>query len=131
MDKQKIQFVLLYCRTGAADVFWEHVICTAATPVTVREGTQDKTRAPGYGTWAKFREDLTKSFITMDVQGEALRDLRQLKQKSQPKKSVETYIQNFKVLVSRAELMDRVTIEGYFLAGLEEDIKKILLVQLT
>ena len=52
---------------------------------------QDVSIQQGYGTWADFCENFTKAFITSDVEGEALHDLKKLRQGRD--KGVESYIQ--------------------------------------
>ena len=120
-DERKILFVLSYCKTGAAHNFREYVMRMAAMPAQTGQPAQ------GYGTWEKFRQNFTQSFVTSDVQGEALRELRRITQT----KDVDTYIQDFRMLVARAELTDQVTIEGFFRSGLKSYIKNVLKMQLT
>ena len=101
---------------------------TAVTPVTSTVNGQQTTIIPRYGTWKDFRDAFTKAFITADVEGEALRDLRRLKQEKD--KGVESYIQRFQTLAARAGLTNKAAIEEYFTRGLRSNILEVLKLQL-
>lgn len=109
-DEQKILFVLSYCAEGSAKNFREHVIHTATTAPLAPEGAQ----VPGYGLWTAFKNHFSQAFITSDVKGEAIRDLQRLKQTG----GVDAYIQQFKMLLARAEIHDYEASKQYFANGL-------------
>ena len=103
-DTSKVLFMLSYCKEGSALNFREYVV------------NYVKNQGGVYPSYKDFVDTFKTAFVTSDDKGDALRELRELKQTG----DVDTYIQKFKMLLTRAQISDFETQKSYFVGGLSK-----------
>jgi len=115
-DQQKVIFALALMYLGPATVWAEEFMAHAQTIVTTAARTQ---AAHGYGMWAQFKTAFKENFGQIDLTGNAITRLRQLKQK--PNKLSE-YVAEFKQLSTKAGLTTNLPYNQFFLDGLQQGL---------
>lgn len=106
-DQKKISFALSFCTGGTAEAFAEQYYSL------------------GYHTtktWSEFQDDFKKAFLSSDIQGESLQELKTLSQSG----SADEYIAKFKILATRAGLKEYTSLKDYFLQGLSPGLRSRL-----
>lgn len=103
-DEKKISFVLSFCSGGTAEAFAENYY-------TLGKHSTAK--------WADFEKDFRQAFLTSDLEGESLQQLKKLTQTG----SADEYIAQFKILASRAKITQYEALKDYFLSGLTSGLR--------
>ena len=102
--------------SGPAAVWAEEFMAHAQTVVATAAGTQ---AANGYGTWAQFKTAFEENFGQIDLAGNAMTRLRQLKQKPN---ELSEYVAEFKQLSTKAGLTADLPCNQFFLDGLQQGL---------
>lgn len=103
-DEKKISFTLSFCTAGTAEAFAENYY-------SLGQHTTKK--------WSEFESDFTKAFLSSDLEGEALQELKNLTQSG----SADEYIAKFKILATRAGMTDYKALKDYFQQGLSAGLR--------
>ena len=115
-DARQIIFVLSLINSGPAAMWAEQLMAHAQTIVTSTVRTRTTN---GYGTWADFETAFTMNFGQIDLAGNIITKLCQLKQR--PNKLSE-YIAKFKQLLTKAGLTTDLPHIQFFLDGLTQGL---------
>jgi hypothetical protein len=106
-DEKKVVFALSFMIGGTATAWKEAFTAKAITD-------------NNFGTWAKFKTDLTAVFSPVDNAGTAQTQIKNLKQSSCD--SLEDYISKFCILKDRTRITEDPTLVEYFMDGLNSKI---------
>ena len=112
-DMKKVLFALSYMKGGTA-IAWANEINTKALRLRAN-GTR-----VGWGTWSLFETAFRSSFDYADQKTLARQKLHTLKQTG----SIDTYISEFRNLVSLSEIWDHSALIGCFERGIHQPLRK-------
>jgi hypothetical protein len=106
-DEKKVVFALSFMIGGTATAWKEAFTAKAITD-------------NDFGTWAKFKTDLTEAFSPVDDAGTARTQIKNLKQSSCD--NLEDYISKFRILRDRTGITEDTALIEYFMDGLNSKI---------
>lgn len=106
-DTMKQIFLLSFCTKGTARAFAEDWY-------TLNKHTT--------GTFQNLVDAIKKAFYSSDIEGEALQDLKRIKQTG----TANDYVSRFRILASKAKITDERTLKDLFLHGLSDGLRNRL-----
>lgn len=104
-DEKKIAFVLSFCNEGTAAAFAENYYTLGLHASK---------------TFTEFEADFNAAFLSSDTAGDALQELKQLKQTG----TGDEYVAKFKILVTRAGISQYEALRDYFEQGLSQGLRQ-------